>query len=122
MPRTVRIAANFYANLDSIRQFLDEENAAHAFDTLPDELFDQGIPNLERFPEIGRDFLARRPLSAEGQARAHRILVQLRPGAEIREYIHDNYLILYLCQDIAIFLLAIRHHRQLSFDLRSHWT
>jgi hypothetical protein len=122
MPRTARITANFYANLDSIRQFLDEENAAHAFDTQIAELFDQVIANLERFPEMGRDFLARRPLSAEGQARAHRIQVQLGPGAEIREYIHDDYLILSLCQDIVIFLLTIRHHRQLSFDLRSHWT
>jgi hypothetical protein len=122
MPRTVRITANFYASLDSIRQFLDEQNAAHAFDALCSALFDLVISNLEHFPAIGRDFLARRPLSAEGQARAQRILDQLGPGVEIREYIHDNYVMLYSCQDVAIYLLAIRHHRQLSFDLRAHWT
>lgn len=122
MRRTVRITANFYANLDSIRQFLDEQNAAHAFDSLLEELFDKDIPNLERFPEMGRDFLSRQPLSAEGQARAHRIRDDLGSGTEIREYIHDNYLMLYMGQGVAIFLLAIRHHRQLSFDLRAHWT
>jgi plasmid stabilization system protein ParE len=122
MLRTVRITANYYANLDSIREFLDEQNAVHAFDALLDELFDPVIPNLERFPEMGRAFLARRPLSAEGRARLQRILDRLGPGVEIREYIHDNYVMLYMCQKDGIFLLAIRHHRQLSFDLRAHWT
>jgi hypothetical protein len=122
MLRTVRIAANFYANLDAIRQFLDEQNAEQAFDALLDRLFDQVIPNLERFPEMGRDFLARQPLSAEGRARVHRILDQIRPGGGIREYIHDDYVILYALHPGGIFLLSVRHHRQLSFDLRAHWT
>jgi len=122
MPRTVRLTANFYANLDSIRQFLGEQNATHAFDALLDGLFDQVIPDLERFPEMGRDFLARQPMSAEGQARAQRILDEIGRGVGIREYIHDDYVTLYALQDDGLFLLSIRHHRQLSFDLRAHWT
>src|SRR5450631_4359605 len=99
MPRTVRITANFFANLDSIRHFLGEQEAAQAFDTLIDGLFDQVIPNLERFPEIGRDFLVREPLSAEGQARLHRIFDLIGPGVGIREYIHNDYVMLYMLQD-----------------------
>jgi ParE toxin of type II toxin-antitoxin system, parDE len=122
MLRTVRITANFFANLDAIRQFLDEQNAAHAFDSLLDELFDQVIANLERFPEMGRDFLARQPLSAEGHARVQRILDRIGRGVGIREYIHDEFVMLYTVGDDGLFLLSIRHHRQLSFDLRAHWT
>jgi hypothetical protein len=122
MARTVRITANFYANLDAVRQFLDEQRATPAFDDLVDGLFDQIIPNLERFPEMGRNFIARQPLSAEGLARVHRINDQIGRTVEIREYIHDDYLMLYLLKADGIFLLSIRHHCQLSFDLRAHWT
>ena len=40
---------------------------------------------------------------------------------EIREYITGEYLLLYLVGDSTVSLLSIRHHRQLSFDLRAHW-
>ncbi len=41
--------------------------------------------------------------------------------AAIREYIADDYLLLYAVRDSGVFLLSIRHHRQLSFDLRTYW-
>jgi hypothetical protein len=122
MPFTVRITANFFANLDSIRRFLGEQIAAHAFNALQQELFEQVIPNLEQFPQMGRDFLARRPLSSQGKARVQRIKEELGAGAVIKEYIHNDYLMLYLLQGKQIALLSIRHHRQLSFNLRAHWT
>ena len=37
------------------------------------------------------------------------------------EYILDHYLVLYAQIDANLYLLAIRHHRQLSFDFQSHW-
>lgn len=40
---------------------------------------------------------------------------------ELREYLMPDYLLLYLRQDMAIYLLAIKHHRQLSFDFDRHW-
>ena len=47
--------------------------------------------------------------------------MKIGKNTEIREYIADEYLLLYAARDAVVFLLAIRHHRQLSFDLRVHW-
>jgi hypothetical protein len=33
----------------------------------------------------------------------------------------DNYLVLYVQVIDSIFLLSIKHHRQLSFDFQAHW-
>ena len=67
---TVRITANFQRNLDSIQAFLAEHDAQRAFAELLGQLFDTIIPNLESFPEMGIDFLARVPRSRQGSAEA----------------------------------------------------
>jgi hypothetical protein len=121
MPSRVRIAENFQRNLDSIREFLTEQGAAAGFDSLITHLFDDVIPNLERFPKMGCDFLTRDPLSVEGKAKLHALRTKSGKNTEIREYISDHFLLLYAVRDSVVFLLAIRHHRQLSFDLRAHW-
>jgi hypothetical protein len=43
------------------------------------------------------------------------------PEADVREYVVGDYLVLYALSGAAAYLLAIRHHRQLSFDMRAHW-
>jgi plasmid stabilization system protein ParE len=121
MPSRVRIAANFERNLDSIREFLIEQEAAAGCDSLITRLFGDVIPNLTRFPKMGRDFLGRDPLSDEGRAKLHSLKMKSGKHTEIREYIADEYLLLYAFRDSVVILLAIRHHRQLSFDLRVHW-
>jgi hypothetical protein len=121
MPSQMRITANFQQNLDSIRIFLLEHDAEAGFDRLIQHLFDDVVPNLERFPRIGRDLLAREPLSEEGRARLHSLTMKSGRNTEIREYIADEYVLLYAGRDTVVFLLAIRHHHQLSFDLRAHW-
>ena len=40
---------------------------------------------------------------------------------EIRECVMPHYLLLYARFDSVIDLLAIRHHRQLTFDFQSLW-
>jgi len=121
MPSRVRITANFQQTLDSIREFLSEQEAEAGFDSLITHLFEDVIPNLKRFPKMGRDFLARAPLSDEGRAKLHALKMKSGKYTEIREYIADEYLLLYALRDSVVILLAIRHHRQLSFDLRAHW-
>jgi plasmid stabilization system protein ParE len=121
MALRVRITANFQANLDSIRQFLIDARAEAGFEPLLVHLFDEVIPNLARFPNMGRNFLSREPLSEEGRARLHVLRTRSGAGTEIREYIAGDYLILYALREPAVFLLSIRHHRQLSFDLGDHW-
>jgi plasmid stabilization system protein ParE len=121
MPSRVRITANFQQNLDSIREFLFDQESEAGFDSLIARLFEDMIPNLERFPKMGRDLLARDPLSDEGNAKLYALKMKSGKNTQIREYIADEYLLLYAIRDSVVFLLAIRHHRQLSFDLRTHW-
>ncbi len=105
MPRyTIHIARNLTQNLDAIR------------------LFDTIIPNLQRFPEMGRDLLSRRPRSVEGLSQREKLRNILKKGATIREYIGGDYLLLYAVRGEDIFLLSIKHHLQLSFDLKGHWS
>ena len=117
----VELTASFLERLDDIEAFLTEADAAFAFDELLVELRATVIPNLARFPRIGRRYLDNPPQSAEALA----LLATLPPGAAsaLREYLHGDYLILYTAMDAeaAVFLLSIRHHRQLSFDFARLW-
>jgi len=122
----VRLTANFERNLADIECFLTEADAPHAFDGLLDELLDTVIPNLERFPGLGRSFLNRAVGSVEATnaldaLRAKLVALIAEPDA-LREYVMNHYLVLYVQIDGNIHLLAIRHHRQLSFDFEAHWS
>ena len=117
----VELAASFLERLDSIEAFLTDADAAQAFDHLLFELRETVIRNLRRFPRIGRRYLANPPQSAEAIAQ----LAALPEGAAnaLREYLHGDYLILYASVDVktTVYLLSIRHHRQLSFDFSRLW-
>jgi len=121
----VRLTANFERNLEGIERFLTEAEAADAYDALLNELLGTVIPNLERFPGMGRAFLARPAGSVEATRALKALrtrLLALTPNPEaLREYIMDNYLVLYAQIGENTHLLAIRHHRQLSFDFGSQW-
>lgn len=120
----VKLTANFERNLDEIEAFLREAESPQAFDTLLDELTDTVIPNLERFSGMGRSFLERPTRSAEttnGIARLAEQLNAIAEGGELCEYVMTYYLLLYAQIKGTVYLLSIRHHRQLSFDLASHW-
>jgi len=124
--RPVRLTANFERNLADIERFLGESDASRACDALLDELLATVIPNLERFPAIGRPFLANAVRSVESANALEALrakLSGLTPDPEaLREYVFDHYLVLYARIGTNLHLLAIRHHRQLSFDFRSHWS
>jgi plasmid stabilization system protein ParE len=117
----VELTASFLERLNAIEAFLTEADAAHAFDSLLFELRQIVLRNLGRFPRIGRRYLDHPPQSAEALAQ----LAALPEGAAhaLREYLHGDYLILYACVDATetVYLLSIRHHRQLSFDFAGLW-
>ncbi len=120
----VKLTANFERNLEEAEAFLLEANAPRAFDALLDELTDIVIPNLERFPGLGRLLFERPTRSVEasnGIDSLKRKLKSLAKDGEIREYVMSHYLLLYARFDATIYLLSIRHHRQLSFDFQSLW-
>jgi plasmid stabilization system protein ParE len=121
----VKSSANFECNLDEIEHFLAEAGAPRAFAGLLDDLLDTVIPNLQRFPRIGHPFLSREAGSIEAsdarRALAAR-LAALTPEADaLCEYVLKDYLVLYVAIGEVIYLLAIRHQRQLSFDFDGQW-
>jgi len=118
---TVRSSANFRRNLERIRTFLDSAEAPAAFVSLVERLAEETVPTLEHFPEIGADFLGRAPASADGMAVFAKVVSLLGPGASLRQYILGDYVILYRLEGRSVDLLAIRHHRELSFDFTGHW-
>ena len=122
---TVRLTANFERNLADIERFLTEAEASNAYDALLDELLDTVISNLERFPGIARAFLANAARSVETtnalESLRTKLLALTQDPAALREYILEHNLVLYAQIDANLYLLAIRHHRQLSFDFQSHW-
>lgn len=121
----IKFTANFERNLDEIERFLSNAEAPQAYDGLLDELLETVIPNLERFPGMGRPFMLRQPRSVEttnalAALRAKLLALTADPEA-LREYMLKDYLLLYAQIGGAICLLAIRHQRQLSFDFQGHW-
>lgn len=120
----VKLTANFERNLLEMETFLVEAEAPHAFDALLDELTDTVIPNLERFPGLGRLFLERPARSVEvanGIARLTAQLGSIATDGELREYVMMHYLVLYARIRDTVYLLSIRHQRQLSFDFEALW-
>ena len=117
----VELTASFLDRLDAIEVFLTEADVAFAFDALLAELRATVFPNLARFSRIGRRYLNNPPQSAEALAQ----LAALQAGAAsaLREYLHGDYLMLYTAMDAnaTVYLLSIRHHRQLSFDFAKLW-
>ena len=121
----IKFTANFERNLDEIERFLTDADAPQAYDGLLDELLETVIPNLEHFPGMGRAFMLRQPRSVEttnalAALRAKLVALTSDPEA-LREYVLKDYLLLHAQIGGAIHLLAIRHQRQLSFDLDGYW-
>ena len=122
--QAVKLTANFERNLADIETFLAEAQAPHAFDALLDELIGTTIPNLERFPGIGRLFLERPAGSVEtinGIARLTHQLGAIAQDGQLRDYVMAHYLLLYANIQGTVYLLSIRHQRQLSFDFQRLW-
>jgi ParE toxin of type II toxin-antitoxin system, parDE len=117
----VKITANFERNLVRIRDFLSEAGAQPAFAALVEHLEARVIPAIERFPDIGADFTAKAPLSREGQVLFERLVALAGPNAGVRQLVEGDYIILYAVRGNSLFLLSIKHHRQLSFDFAGHW-
>ena len=117
---SVSVTANFEINLEAIEKFLADAGAQTAFTALLESLTEQVVPALELYPNVGRSFLNRTVQSVEAQQRISRI--NALPGSKsLREYIVGEYPMLYAVQGKSVYLLSIRHHRQLSFDIAAHW-
>ena len=107
----VELSASFLERLESIEAFLQEADPRHAFDALLAALRSTVVPNLRRFPRMGRRYIDQPPQSAEAIAQ----LGQLPVGAvdALRVLSSGDYLILYAEEQAraTVHLLSIRHHR-----------
>lgn len=116
----VKLTTSFLDRLEAVEDFLTQADAAFAFDGLLAELRTTVIPNLARFPRMGRRYRDKPLQSVEALA----ALAALPAGATdaLREYLHGDYLVLYAALDSTgvVYLLSIRHHRQLTFDFANH--
>jgi len=121
----IKFTANFERHLEEIERFLTDAEAPQAFDGLLDELLETVIPNLERFAGVGRPLMLRQLRSVETTnalaALRAKLLALTTDPESLREYVLKDYLLLYAQIGGTIYLLAIRHQRQLSFDFEGHW-
>ena len=116
----IRFSASFLARLDDIERYWLDRNFSSGFDFLLEELSERVLPMLERNPRLGRRFMARLPGSVQAQALHDALLIRLAAqgaDADLREYVMDDYLILYMVAGQRLELLSVRHHKQLAFDL-----
>lgn len=112
----VELTGSFLKRLGTIEEFLTEVDAHFAYDDLLADLRATIIPNLSRFARIGRKYLERPPQSIEALDQLARLPND--SANSLREYLSGDYLLLYayaVDSDI-VYLLSIRHHRQLSFE------
>jgi hypothetical protein len=120
----VKFTDNFESNLETIEIFWTECQFPLGYDRLLDELEQTLIPNLERFPMLGRPFISLQPDSVEAtnlQDKLREKLAQMEGNNDVRQYHTQDYLILYAIINEVIYLLSIKHHKQLSFDFNRLW-
>ena len=117
----VELTASFLERLESVEALLREADALQAYDALLAALRDTVIPNLRHFPRMGRRYLDQPPQSAEAIAQLGLLPAGAADG--LRVLGSGDYLILYAEEkkSATVYLLSIRHHRQLSFDFARLW-
>ena len=120
----VRILGCFDTRLTDIERYCDRTGRLETFGLLVESLHDRALPLLRRFPAIGRRVLNTNPdtvhaLLAYEQIVDATVLTSSTP--ELREYIFDDYVLLYLLTDDTIYLVSIRHSKEVSFDFEYLW-
>ncbi len=111
---------NFSSNLADTQEFLGADGAAY-FAKFFERFVAEVVPNACRFPLSGRSFLERSIQTTQSESLAQKLKQKLQEGDDIRELIVDDYLVLYLVRGNDIVFLSIKHHRQLSYDLKTFW-
>lgn len=87
------------------------------------ELAATALAHLPNHPRMRGNFLQRQPGSVDAATRAQKIDALLRTldtdtaSAEGREYVMTDYLLQYALVGEVICLPAVKHHKQLSFDV-----
>ncbi len=117
----VKATKSFIHRLQAIETFLISIENKRAYEELLNDLANQVVPCLGRFPLIGRPFLNQQPQSVESLTSLAQI--SATNLQTLREYIHKSYIVLYSVDEKSsvVYLLTIRHHRELSFNFEKLW-
>jgi len=117
----VEATGHFVRALEAAKGPLTWPEAASHYTELLADLSTAVLPNLSRFPLIGKRYLDHPPQSTEALAK----LAQLPPGGvdALRVYMHGDYVILYVADAVKLtaYLLTICHQADLSFDFARLW-
>jgi hypothetical protein len=116
---SVELADSFLAQLNAIQASLTEADVAFAYDDLLAVLRVAVVPNLARFPLMGRRYLDQPPQSVEALQQWAKLPAGAVDG--LRVLLHGDCLMLYSVLGDVVYLLSIRHHQQLSFDFARIW-
>ncbi len=117
----VRFTPNFEDNLAQIEAYWEDNLFQAGYDRLLSELIATTVPTLKRHPRLGRPFFNRSAQTQQAKTKElvlRKKLAALAADGEIREYVMTDYTVLYALIAESIYLLAIKHHKQLSFQLQ----
>ncbi|KND60066.1 hypothetical protein BVER_00064c [Candidatus Burkholderia verschuerenii] len=77
---------------------------------------------LKRFPAIGRRVFNTKPDTVDALLAMEELMGMARNnGDTLREYLFDDYVLLYWLSEDAITFLSIRHTREVSFEFHDLW-
>lgn len=112
-------APNFLATLDEVRRFLVEQDAQTAparYARLQAELVEM-VQMLGWSPGCGRHARFLAALSAQASLRMVRVqrLAAAAALPDLREFVLQQYVVLYAHSSKRVALLAIKHQRQLTY-------
>lgn len=116
---TVQITQNFERNLEALEAFWIEAEEAQGFDALLDELVGRVLPNLERFPNMGRLFTKRPVRSVEalnGLEQLKQLLGAVGKTTLLYEDLIGPCVLLYAHHAGSIHLLSIHHQNNQRSD------
>ncbi|SAL21658.1 hypothetical protein AWB74_00832 [Caballeronia arvi] len=119
-PADILFTEGFIDRLASIEEYWNRIGFPQGFDRLLDAIENDAIPLLQSFPAMGRRFVG-----ALSEACESRLVNDVLPAitradgraqGELREYVLDDHVLLYLLTGNTVHLLSIRYDRQPSFD------
>jgi hypothetical protein len=116
----IEAAPNFLVTLGQVKEFLiiqDADSAERRYVKLLSELREM-TQILRWSPGSGRPARFFSMRSAQGRLRVQGVMELVRQTglASLREYILNQYCVLYAHSDQEVVLLAVRHQRQLTYQ------
>jgi len=121
MPAEVRFTRNFEDNLDTIREFLlstSPSQAVERFALLQRQIVSVALL-LSEHPRIGRPMRTPSHPSRRTKLALNHLAARTRSlrAGELREYLLQDYVVLYAATQDMVHLLAIKHQKQLLYTL-----